>query len=161
MRGNYPLPTNMKVLRGTAQPCRMNDGEVKVPKEAVTMPDGLSDDEKKHWDTVARDLEEVGILTKLDTQALKLYCTLYCTWASAYENLKKYGPVIKDKKGAPCLSPYFKVSMTAMDKMLAFLREFGMTPSSRTRVRVEQGITEGGDEFETWMKKRKIAHEGV
>ena len=159
MASPTPLPTNLKVLRGTAQPCRINDKEPKAPKSKVKMPTGLSQEEKKHWKSVAADLEAAGILTVLDVQALRLYCRTYTQWHKANEKLDEFGSVIKGSHGTPTLSPYFKVSRTCMDQMLALLREFGMTPSSRTRIRSETDKPE--DDFEVWQKKRKMAREGV
>lgn len=160
MAGRKPLPTNLKVLRNTAQPCRMNENEPKVPACKIEMPDGLSDMEQRHWQLVSRDLEECGILTKIDVHAFKLYCNLYATWENANDNLKKYGSVIKDKRGVPCLSPYFQISMKAMDKMLNFLREFGMTPSSRTKVIVTTDLNPS-DEMAMFLKRCDMAHNGV
>ena len=159
MAAPIPLPTNLKVLRGTAQPCRMNDREPKSPKGRIKMPSGLTKEEKKHWKAVAADLEAAGILTVLDVQALRLYCRVYHQWCQANEKLEAFGPVIKGSHGTPMLSPYFKVSRSCLEQMLALLREFGMTPSSRTRIRSERD--EPDDDFEAWQKKRKMAREGV
>ncbi|PJE80680.1 hypothetical protein CI610_00341 [invertebrate metagenome] len=159
MAAPYPLPTNLKVLRGTAIPCRMNAREARVTKEPVKMPPGLSVDEKKQWRHVARKLEQAGLLTRLDVQALVMYCKMYTLWTKANANIEKYGTVIKGSKGLPVLSPYFKASMTAADKMMTLLREFGMTPSSRTKVQADSDS--GMDEVDEWMKQRRIAREGV
>jgi P27 family predicted phage terminase small subunit len=49
--------------------------------------------------------------------------------------LKSTGPVIKSKTtGAIYQNPYLAVANRAMKQMRDFLTEFGMTPSSRSRV---------------------------
>lgn len=159
MPSPIPLPTNLKVLRGTAQPCRMNDREPKPPKDNVRMPPGLTREEKRHWKAIAQDLERCGILSVLDVQALRLYCRAYSRWHEANERLDEIGPVINGAQGTPVLSPYFKVSGKYFDQMLALLREFGMTPSSRSRIRAEGDKPD--DDFEAWQKKRRMAREGV
>lgn len=158
MASPIPLPTNLKVLRGTAQPCRMNDREPKLPRRKVKMPPGLNAAEKKHWKGIAADLEEAGILTLLDTQALRLYCRAYTGWLDANQKIDQYGPVIKNTHG-PALSPYFRLSDKYFNQLLAILREFGMTPSSRSRIRAETDKPE--DDFDAWQKKRRMAREGV
>ena len=162
MASPTPLPTNLKVLRGTAQPCRINEREPRPPKRKVKMPAGLTENEKKHWKTIASDLEKAGILTILDTQALRLYCRAYAGWIDANQKIDEYGPVIKGKSG-PSLSPYFRLSDKYFHQMLAILREFGMTPSSRTRIKADKDQPD--DDFETWNQKqkdkRRIAREGV
>ena len=122
------------------------------------MPGGLSKDEQQHWQQVAGHLEEAGVLTVMDVQALKLYCRIYAKWHEANEKLDEYGPVI-NARGYPTLSPYFKVSQKYLDQLLAILREFGMTPSSRTRIHAKTDKPE--DDYEAWQKKRRMAREGV
>lgn len=154
----HPLPTNLKVLRGTAQPCRMNDKEPK-PDTDVSMPGGLTKEEKQHWQQIAGHLQEAGVLTVMDVQALKLYCRIYAKWHESNEKLDEYGPVIKTKTGHPALSPYFKISQKYLDQLLTILREFGMTPSSRTKIHASSDKPD--DDYEAWQKKRRMAREGV
>ena len=56
---------------------------------------------------------------------------------NAERNLKKYGEVIlsPDKK-FPVQSPYLAIANKAIEQMLKILIEFGMTPSSRSRVQM-------------------------
>ncbi len=158
MAAPHPLPTNLKVLRGTAQPCRLNAKEPR-PDTNVSMPSGLSKDEQQHWQQVASHLQEAGVLTVMDVQALKLYCRIYAKWQESNEKLDEYGPVIKTKTGHPALSPYFKISQKYLDQLLVILREFGMTPSSRTRIHTNSDKPD--DDYEAWQKKRRMAREGV
>ena len=108
MPSPIPLPTNLKVLRGTAQPCRMNDKEPKPPKAKVKMPPGLTKEEKKHWKAIASDLEQSGILSVLDVQALRLYCRAYSRWHEANERLDEIGPVIQGATGYTCAVTVFQ-----------------------------------------------------
>ena len=159
MAATTPLPTNLKVLRGTAQPCRLNDREPKPPPADISMPDGLSQAEQQHCQQVSDYLQEAGVLTVMDIQALKLYCRIYVKWQESIGKLDEYGPVIKTKAGNPVLSPYFKISQKYLDQLLAILREFGMTPSSRTRIHAKSDKPD--DDYEAWQKKRRMAREGV
>ena len=52
------------------------------------------------------------------------------------EQLRKSGPLYKSKSGYIQVSPLFSVVSTLRERELKLLREFGMTPSSRTRVQV-------------------------
>ena len=58
------------------------------------------------------------------------------------EQLRKSGPLYKTKSGYIQVSPLFSVVSTLRERELKLLREFGMTPSSRTRVQVarEEGM---------------------
>ena len=123
------------------------------------MPDGMTQEEQYHWQQVADYLQEAGVLTVMDVQALKLYCRIYVKWQESISKLDEYGPVIKTKAGNPILSPYFKISQKYLDQLLAILREFGMTPSSRTKIHASSDKPD--DDYEAWQKKRRMAREGV
>ena len=67
-------------------------------------------------------------------------------WVEAEANLQKYGTVVFTKAKFPVQSPYLGIANRAMEIMMKALVEFGMTPSSRSRVRVASAEQE--DEFE-------------
>ena len=136
--GRKPLPDNVKYLKGTAQPCRINDEAPTPEADKVECPEYLSNAAKKHWEKISTELMDCGILTNIDVDALAVYCENYATWAEATKKLNRYGSVIKNKQGLPVLSPYFKVARNAFDQMKVLLSEFGMTPSSRTKVKATQ-----------------------
>ncbi|MCP3849352.1 MAG: phage terminase small subunit P27 family, partial [Gammaproteobacteria bacterium] len=64
--GRKPVPTALKLIKGTDQPCRINDKEPKPKSDNIKMPVGMSADAKKHWKQVSKQLKEAGILTNLD-----------------------------------------------------------------------------------------------
>jgi P27 family predicted phage terminase small subunit len=73
-------------------------------------------------------------MTDIDGAALAAYCQAWARWVEAEENLVKYGVVIKAPSGFPIQSPYLAIANKAMDQMTRLLVEFGMSPSSRSRV---------------------------
>ena len=168
MKGRKPLPTNLKVIHGTARPHRVNDQEPKPEKVRRPLaPKSLSADARKHWKKIARDLEACGVLTLMDQDALALYCELYAQWVEAGDMIQKKGIVIADPRylaketpvTVPIQSPYFMASLKLAEQMKAMLCEFGMTPSSRSRIRADSD--KPGDDYEAWQKKRRMAREGV
>lgn len=132
--GRKPTPTALKLLTGTARPSRVNKSEPKPKADNIKMPAGLSTGAKKCWKIVAAQLKEAGVLTNLDSHALAMYCEVFARWQTANENLARFGPVIKAPSGFPVQSPYLTISNKAFDQMKGMLIEFGMTPSSRTKV---------------------------
>ena len=145
MAGRPPIPTNLKVIRGTAQPCRMNENEPRPEKVAdVACPPGLSAKEKKCWNSLAGDLKKAGILTTIDLNALMTYCKLWVIWQNQMSQ--------EDVEITPNVDRVFK-------QLLSLWREFGMTPASRSRIRAENAEPE--DDFDAWQKKRRIAKEGI
>ncbi len=78
-------------------------------------------------------LESARILKESDRDALAAYCVIYTRWANAEREIKKQGPVIKVGKSIQ-LSPYLTVANRCMEQMMRLWAEFGLTPSSRTRI---------------------------
>jgi P27 family predicted phage terminase small subunit len=77
-----------------------------------------------------------------------LFCQAWERWVEAEEALKKYGVMVKSPNNFPMQSPYLAVANRAMEQMRALLAEFGMSPSSRTRVHAEiEELTEEDREF--------------
>ncbi len=145
MAGRPILPTNLKVIRGTAKPCRMNENEPRPEKVVnVKCPANLSTKEKQCWNHLAEQLQKAGILTTIDLNALMTYCKLWVIWQEKTSQA--------DVEITPTVDRIFK-------QLLALWREFGMTPSSRTRIRSENQAPE--DDFDAWQKKRRMAREGV
>lgn len=135
MKGRKPKPTHLKVLQGNPGRRPLPADEPKLESCFPDPPGHLSEAARKHWNEVGGMLHETGILTALDADALAAYCELHVRWVEANEQIRKYGLVIKGPSGAPVQSPYFKISAITFDAMKAMLVEFGMTPSSRARVK--------------------------
>ena len=159
-----PLPTNLKVVRGTAKPCRLNDKEPSPKKlKTIRPPDSLTAAEKKCWRRTVTDLQAAGIITVIDTVALAAYCRAWVGYQSESEMVEEEGSVVTGGMGGPVVSPHFKASSEYFKRLLQLWREFGMTPSSRTRIRAEK--EEDDDDYNTWCQKqkekRRIAREGV
>jgi P27 family predicted phage terminase small subunit len=122
------------MVKGTDQPCRINPSEPKPDTENIEKPEGLSEKAAVHWDIVVAQLQAVGVMTSLDVHALELYCESYARWREATEQIENYGMIVKSPSGYPVQTPYLGIANTALKHMKDLLVEFGMTPSSRTRV---------------------------
>ena len=73
-------------------------------------------------------------MTDLDVAALAGYSVAYARWCDAEKALRTYGMMVKDADGLPIQSPYLAVANKAYDQMRVMMVEFGMSPSSRSRV---------------------------
>ncbi|MFC0130611.1 phage terminase small subunit P27 family [Ralstonia solanacearum] len=133
MKGRKPTPTALKIVRG-------NPGKRALPKDEPTppagadAPDWLSPLAAEHWPLIAKGLEDARVLTVMDAPALALYCEAFVRWKHANEQLVKSGMVVKAPSGYLIQSPYLSIANKAFDQMTKMLIEFGMTPSSRSRV---------------------------
>ena len=141
MKGRKPKPDILKILQGTARKDRMNKKGPKVELRIPKCPSFLYGEGKKEWDRASKILFDLGLLTDLDMAALAGFCSCYHHWVEVEKLITKEGMVISviDSQGRKQLrpSPYLKIADKFMALLKSFLVEFGMSPSSRTRVNVE------------------------
>jgi P27 family predicted phage terminase small subunit len=152
MRGRKPLPGNVVRLRGNPGKRRLNDAEPRPSSRAPTCPACLGDEARKEWKRLVAELAELGLLTRLDRGLLAAYCQAYALWVEAVSSIEHYGTMVKSPNGFPIQSPYVGVANKQVDIMVRIAAEFGMTPSSRTRIRVGQPTPE--DPFEAFLQGR-------
>jgi P27 family predicted phage terminase small subunit len=135
MRGRKPLPSNVVRLRGNPGKRRLNDGEPRPASRIPTCPACLGDEARKEWQRLAKELAALGLLTGLDRGLLAAYCQAHALWVEAVSSIQRYGTMVKSPNGYPMQSPYVAVANKQVDIMVRIASEFGMTPSSRTRIR--------------------------
>ena len=131
-RGPKPVPTKLKLARGSRQPINLNEPKPTVSKPRC--PSHLSVAAKAEWRRISPRLVREGLLTHLDERALALYCEAYSLWVEAKQKVADTGLVVTTEKGNVIQNPYLGIANKAAKQMLEILVEFGMTPSSRTRV---------------------------
>jgi P27 family predicted phage terminase small subunit len=141
-RGAKPLPTKLKVVRGTLRKDRANPREPAVQPEIPPCPPELSPTAKAEWERIAPELAMLGLLARIDRSALALYCESYARWIDAISAIQQYGAVVKSPSGYPIQSPYVGIANKAGEQVRLMLSEFGMTPSSRTRVQAIETMQE-------------------
>ena len=152
MRGRKPKPTVIRALEGNPGKRRLNDREPTPPAGIPDCPEYLDDEAKGEWFHTAKVLADMGLLSRADRTALAAYCTTYSRWRHAEEQVKKFGAIVKSPdKGFPMKSPYLCIADQAIESMRKFMVEFGLTPSSRSRIRVPDGGP-AQDEFDAFLE---------
>ena len=152
MRGRKPLPSNVVRLRGNPGKRRLNDAEPRPAAKVPPCPTCLGDEARKEWQRLAKELAELGLLTGLDRGLLAAYCQAHALWVEAVSSVGRYGTMVKSPNGYPMQSPYVAVANKQVDIMVRIAAEFGMTPGSRTRIRV--GDRSPDDPFDTFLQLR-------
>ncbi len=147
------MPTKLKVVRNTLRKGRTNAYEPALPVEIPRCPGHLSAEAKREWKRISVDLAGCGLLTRIDRAALALYCEAWGRWVEAQQALRIYGVMIKAPSGFPMQSPYLAIANKAFEQMRTMLGEFGMSPSSRTRVHAVAVVDED-DPLEALMRRR-------
>lgn len=100
-------------------------------------PEHLSDDEKAKWKLTVKELFPLGLITTIDKDALAMYCVIYVRWLKAEKMVREKGEIIKTAAGNIIQNPYLSIANRALDQLNKLGAEFGMTPSSRSRVKAD------------------------
>ena len=152
MRGRKPKPTVLKLLDGNPGKRPLNDREPASIPGIPDMPEDLDDEAQAEWNRIVPELREMGLLCRADRAALTGYCTSWSRWRNAEAQVGKYGTIVKSPdKNFPMTSPYLTVANQSLEAMRKFLVEFGLTPSSRSRIRLPAS-GDAADEFDRFLE---------
>ncbi|MFN8493829.1 MAG: phage terminase small subunit P27 family [Caldilineaceae bacterium] len=151
-RGPAPKPTRLRELGGNAGKRALNSDEPQPESQIPACPGHLVGEARKEWVRMAQQLFDLDLLTDVDRAALAAYCQCWARWVEAEKKIRKEGMVTYTESGYPILSPWWTVSQASLKQMRAFLVEFGMSPSSRSRVKVK--TKEPEDEYAQFLRQK-------
>ena len=114
--GRRPLPTVLKVLRGTDRPDRLPKNEPKPRTRLPKPPSHVTGVALEEWKRISKRLHRLKLLTEIDGSALAAYCIEYARWVDATEKLIAHGTVGKMGK-IIVQSPYLSISNKASSEM--------------------------------------------
>lgn len=130
-------------------------GSAANPLPGRPKPPAILDKEAKlHWAEVVELVEEAGTLSRLDRDALTLYCSLWSTWREAEREMVKptgncpAGRVIRSNNGYFQTSPWYTIAVQALKDMRPFLDAFGLTPKARAKLRLPEPEEDAGGKWE-------------
>jgi len=133
------VPTQLKIVRGDPGKRGINRNEPQSETVAPDLPapEHLGEIATECWVHMVAMLSNARVITELDLHGLELYCVSYETWREATLKVAATGALVKSpKSGYPVQSPYFAIANKAHEQMVKLAAEFGLTPSSRSRVTV-------------------------
>lgn len=136
-RGRKPKPTAVKKRAGN--PGKRKLGKKTEPKPKVAAlpepPEHLAELGKQCWEYYAEHLHKLGLLSTIDLFAFEGFCFNYGRYVEAELAIEEEGAVLETfstwKK-----NPWVDIGRAARNDCLKFATEFGLTPSSRTRIDV-------------------------
>jgi len=166
MQGRKPLPTQMKVLAGNPGRRPLNPAEPSAPAHSGRCPRWVPRGEARAvWARLAPVLLRSQVLTELDEQALGLTCCAIADYLDAraippQATIRAIGAALAEDpdQGAlvvEALLARAKSSTSQLRAATALLAEFGLTPSSRSRIKVSPA---GGDDpLDVFLRGRGAA----
>ncbi len=143
-RGPAPTPTEVLKLRGsTLVTKRREQSEAKGPVGKPRGPDWLDKDGKAMWRHLVPLLDAMGVLTRVDGNALARYCRLWSRWRKAEAFIDEKGEMypLRDEKGQVKYFqqwPQVAIAHKLALQLSRLEQELGMTPAARSRIRIEK-----------------------
>lgn len=143
--GPRPKPTANLKLHGTFRKDRRFEDEPVPDGGMPERPTFLTGPAKKEWGRLALLLYEKGVLTTWDLTTFAQYCWHWGEWVSLGRAIKKAKGDKKDlrtrytattSKGGECLDVLVQAQFKALAACRSLATEFGLTPSSRTRIKI-------------------------
>lgn len=142
MKGRKPKPSHLRVVTGNPGKRPLNANEPKPGRQRPSAPAHMSDKARETWGYVSGLLDRMGVLTEADSLALEVLCEAYADFLRARQVLKDFGSnyyeTVNQTGGVMHRAhPAVAVMQDADRRIKAWLAEFGMSPSARTRVKVD------------------------
>ena len=123
-----PTTDGSKKASGTFRPAVARP-PLGIPVSLPKPPEGMTEAARKEWAYIVPELEQSGVLARADRQMLSIYCELTAEFR-------------EDPR---------KMSAGKLKEMRMICAEFGMTISSRLKIKAPEGAQP--PEAETWTPK--------
>lgn len=141
--GRKKTPTAVLKIRGSWR-AKTRKSEPKPPRGKPDCPEILSEAAKEKWNQLIPILDDMGLLSKIDGDAIARYCESWARWADAIKWIHEKGefyPLKDDNGNVKCLQQFPQVGIAnhMAEQMNRLAAQFGMTPSARAGLSVDPG----------------------
>ena len=134
MAGRKPKPTAIKKLAGNPGKRPLNHNEPRPGPVDHKIPRGrLPKEGQRLWKELAPKLTELGVLTEVDLPAFEMLCLHYALARQALDEIDETGLTIFEE-GKTKKNPAMQAFRENSQAYKSLLVEFGLTPSSRSRI---------------------------
>jgi P27 family predicted phage terminase small subunit len=127
----------MKKLEGNPGKREINHQEPQPEVVIPKCPAHLKGEARNEWNRITKELVKLKIVSNVDRAALVGYCQAWGDYIRACKEVETEGEVIISDKGGMYQNPWVSIKNSAVDRMVRISSEFGMTPSSRSRIKIE------------------------
>ena len=138
-RGPAPLPSAINELRGNPGKRKRNHREARPGARVPSAPRWLGAGARREYRRLGKLLLGAGLMTEIDGVALGMMCEALDVYQRAKVAMGEEGVIVRSEKGGLYQHPAVGVMSSARGEVLKWAREFGMTPSARSRIAVDAG----------------------
>lgn len=165
--GRPSLPASVHAMRGNPSKKSIDDllqvaEAPRIPFEIPSCPSHLGPAARVEWKRITPLLVSAGLLTQLDRAAVAAYCQAWGEWSLLEGRVKELlkengadGLIDVTPSGYKQVSALAQARDRALDRMLRFAKEFGLTPASRIQSTTGQQMALPGisdDPMEGFLK---------
>jgi len=144
--GRPPKPTHLKILNGNPGGRPLNTREPKPVGDLKEPPAHYDDELREVWHYYIDNCPK-GLLKRIDSGVLEVWCEAHVLHRKAVENVRKFGMLVKPKNSdVPVQSPWLPIVNKQAFMMLRAGSEMGFSPASRTRI----AMGEAGEKCGAW-----------
>jgi P27 family predicted phage terminase small subunit len=147
LRGAPPTPTAINKIRGFPGKRKPGADEPMPTIGAPAMPDYLDEVAVQEWNRLMPELLKMRVVTEADAIPLGNLCQAYSILIDAQRQLQKTGILYKTKSGYIQQSPLLGIIHAQTTIVNGLAREFGLTPSSRTRIKAAPAASPDVNKF--------------
>ena len=143
-RGRKPVPSAIKLIQGNPGRRPINKKEPKPKPKVPSPPSALKGEALREWKRITKVLGPMWMLSDLDRAVLAAYCTAYARWKAATDGIAAAakstghgGLLTETRNGNLIQNPLVGIQRRAAEDMVKHGAEFGLTPSARSRLKIE------------------------
>jgi len=107
-------------------------------KLKLRIPEWLDDSARKIWRKTVKDMEEFGVLDKVDEDVLGIYCDAVSKVQEANRLIDEFGYTETNKSGVQVPNAYVQMSQRYANIALAYSNKLGLNAESRARLAKRQ-----------------------
>lgn len=115
-----------------------NEARLHTGTDKVKPPGWLSNEAKKEFRRVVKELMKTNLVTNLDVDMLAVYCDAYVSYQKCEELIRQEGLIVEytNKAGETNNIPHplLTKKKQLFDQMRSIALEFGLTPSARAKL---------------------------
>lgn len=147
-----PKSRGERILNGNAGGRKL-PGKVAVEPFDVDCPDWISKDAKEFWHSIVPELKKRKVVGATDVPALVILCQSWAEMKLATKTLEKEGRLYEGPNGAMCPHPAVRMQMNAMKAVNAFMEKFGLQPTTRARLPMQQPENKDNDSYSQFREE--------
>ena len=141
--GRPPKSLQEKILTGS-RIREDRDADAEVANAAVDLgmpscPRWVKGEAKKHWETLGPALVQAGLLSVVDGDVFGLHCDNMAAYEQVSTKLEKLDDwIATTPNGFEVQAAWLQVRTKLQEMIIKTAREFGLTPASRSTVKVNK-----------------------